>query len=321
VKNQIINIIVKIFFISIFIGAFFAYCEYRLYNTTFRLDHKKNNFENKIDSIQVLVLGSSHSLYGINPDFFPIKGYNLAMVSQSLYYDKEIVVKYIEKMPSLQYVLIEISYFSLWYEVYRSEENWRDKYYFKYWEINPNNSEFDNLKNKSGIEMFGINFTQNAIRKNFKIYFSDNKPTENGWFNPAGLPWNPDNTFFKDSMNEEAGKLAIEKHNKVMHDELFDANKSYLDEILFSIKKKQLIPVIVTLPVYKSYSNNADIEKIKLINKTVFDLCAKYDCKYYNFFYDNNFNSDDFIDNDHLSPSGAEKFSKQISIKIFNNRN
>ncbi|HEX2396054.1 MAG TPA: hypothetical protein VHI78_11965, partial [Bacteroidales bacterium] len=83
---------------------------------------KRQFFENSLGRINVLVLGSSQSLYDINPDYFNYIGFNLSDVNQSLYYDAEITLKFIDRMPSLKCVVLSVSYFSLWYQISDDEE-------------------------------------------------------------------------------------------------------------------------------------------------------------------------------------------------------
>jgi hypothetical protein len=87
---------------------------------------KRAYYENQLDTIEILVLGSSQALEGINPEFFERKGFNLSNVSQSFYYDSQLTLKYIDQMKRLKCVIITVSYFSLWYQIYDIKESWRD---------------------------------------------------------------------------------------------------------------------------------------------------------------------------------------------------
>jgi len=96
---------------------------------------KKEQLESKLDLIEVLVLGSSQAARGIDPFCFTMKGYNVANISQSLYYDTRITLTYLDKMPKLKYVIINISYFSLGYQLKDCSELWRDYFYSQCWNI------------------------------------------------------------------------------------------------------------------------------------------------------------------------------------------
>ena len=49
------------------------------------------------DSVEVLVLGSSHNYYGLNPQLIKKSCYNLANTSQTIYYDDYLMKSYIMK--------------------------------------------------------------------------------------------------------------------------------------------------------------------------------------------------------------------------------
>ena len=75
---------------------------------------KRDYMDSHSDEIEVLVLGSSHSLYGINPKYFSQKTYNMAYVSQSLDLDYKILEKYHNRFKNLKTIIVDISCFSLY---------------------------------------------------------------------------------------------------------------------------------------------------------------------------------------------------------------
>ncbi len=276
---------------------------------------KKIYLENNLDSIQVLILGSSESLFGLNPRYFRFKTFNLAAESQSLYYDKELTLKYLDRMPQLNVVIISIAYFSLWYELFAAVENWRDYFYYKYYGIKSNDKKIFDLKQISYIDLYGIDFAQNSFRKNFTIRWVG-FPDENGWINPTGSNDSTPTKTYPNSMSDSAVISKMNSYKKVMKDEFFENNKSYLDTLLTVLNSKWILPVIITTPVYKTYLNYIDYDKYRIINNELNQLCKKYNCIYLNYFEDKRFNYNDFEDSDHLGPVGAKKLSKILDEKI-----
>jgi len=93
---------------------------------------KKRLLEGKLSEYRVLILGSSLPCKGIDPSFFSSSAFNLSNVSQSLYYDSELISKYAPRMPNLKLVIIPIDFYSLEYNLCKSPEFWRGispKYY------------------------------------------------------------------------------------------------------------------------------------------------------------------------------------------------
>jgi hypothetical protein len=62
---------------------------------------KKALLERQAQDVEVLVLGSSHAYFDVLPELLGRPAFNLADVSQSLFYDRALLKKYLGRMPSL----------------------------------------------------------------------------------------------------------------------------------------------------------------------------------------------------------------------------
>jgi len=60
---------------------------------------KKRLLESAANQVQTLTVGSSHTYYGILPKFMDYGTFNLAHVSQSIYYDVELVQEFLPRLP------------------------------------------------------------------------------------------------------------------------------------------------------------------------------------------------------------------------------
>ena len=58
-------------------------------------DKERTMLSTLSDSVEVLVLGSSHNFYGLNPQLIKKSCYNLANTSQTIYYDDYLLSRYI----------------------------------------------------------------------------------------------------------------------------------------------------------------------------------------------------------------------------------
>ena len=110
------------------------------------------------DSIQVLILGSSHSFFGIDPSYFDLNAFNAANVSQSLKYDYFIFDKFKDKMNSLKCVILPISYFSLFSDLEGGIEDWRVTNYslfydcpYHKWELRYNLKIYNGIHPKNAL--------------------------------------------------------------------------------------------------------------------------------------------------------------------------
>ena len=72
--------------------------------------YKSNYLDEHSNEIEVLILGGSHSYFGINPDYFTAKTFNAGNVSQPLNIDFKLLEKYQNNFKSLKIIIIPMSY-------------------------------------------------------------------------------------------------------------------------------------------------------------------------------------------------------------------
>lgn len=93
---------------------------------------KKEYLDTLSDSVEMLVLGSSHSYYGINPEYLSLRTFNAANVSQTLDYDALIYNTWFKGKSVPKYVVLTISYSTLWGKLSIGKEHWRTRKYSIY---------------------------------------------------------------------------------------------------------------------------------------------------------------------------------------------
>ena len=72
---------------------------------------KRDNAERQAPRAEILVSGSSYAFYGINPAQFDRPAVNLGCVSQDVYYDTRLTLKYAPQMPRLKLAIVCLSCF------------------------------------------------------------------------------------------------------------------------------------------------------------------------------------------------------------------
>ena len=99
---------------SVFVIATIAVGEYYVRTQILNPYRYKNEYiEKNGKQVEMLILGSSHSYYGISPKELGFNSFNLANVGQEWFYDRLLLEHYIPLMPNLKYVLLNVSTFSL----------------------------------------------------------------------------------------------------------------------------------------------------------------------------------------------------------------
>ena len=75
---------------------------------------KRTKLVNQKDRIEILVLGSSHSFFGLNPEYFSAPAYNMAHVSQTFSLDFELLKEFGPSLSQLRTIVLPLSLQSLY---------------------------------------------------------------------------------------------------------------------------------------------------------------------------------------------------------------
>lgn len=273
--------------------------------------YKRTYLEENSDQIEVLFLGNSHAFRGINPEFISRRSFNAGYVSQSLDYDYAILKKYDGKWNSLDYIMIPISYFSLYFRLETGGEAWRAKNYSIYYDIRLSSRIADNselLSNK-----LSVNF-----RRIYSYYFlgrSNISCSALGYGKPAGPSPEPD-------LEETAKRAAIRqtaKPNDYSYDRVFIENVAILQDIFRFASERDITVILYTLPGSQPYVEQMDKKQLNQTIVKATELANLYDnVMYVNLLNDKSFTKADFWDGDHLNEDGAEKLTKRINLLIGN---
>ena len=84
--------------------------------------YKEEWMQQHHNEVETLVLGGSHTFYGIKPDLFEGISFNLANVTQLLQYDLYLLNRY--ECPKLKTVIIPISYSTLFCGELENGKEW-----------------------------------------------------------------------------------------------------------------------------------------------------------------------------------------------------
>ncbi|WP_372756686.1 family 20 glycosylhydrolase [Mariniflexile sp.] len=260
---------------------------------------KSDFLEANNKSIETLILGSSHAFYGVNPVFLSNKAINFANVSQTIDIDYQLLEHFAPSLPNLKYVIIRLSYATLYEQLGNSNESWRLKDYNLYtsmrldWSI------------KHQFEVLSVKLDTN-IERVLQYYFFDSfelNTNEHGW----GITSKTNLTL------NESGLYAAKKHT-IQDKSFYTENVKNLETIVNYCNTRNIQVVLVTTPTHKSYFSNLDDEQLKPMQHIGEMMEKKYDnCRYYNLLKSSMFTDADFFDGDHVNAKGAEKLTKLIN--------
>ena len=291
---HILKIIVPIF-------IFFLVLEIAIRKIPNDYQLKKSYLDKNASKINTLIVGSSHTFYGINPKYFSKHTFNAAYVSQTLDLDEELLHRYKDKLTNLKTIIIPISYFSLFETLETDVEKWRLKNYILYY-------GFENKYH------FTYNFEtlNNDILLNLKKtvkYYAINK----SFITSSNLGWGTN--FNSNERKKFEGQYTAKKHT-VKNFKLFDGNIKSLQKIIKMCQKKNIKILFITTPTHLSYYKNLNQIQLSKITKTINELVQKnQNCSYLNLLKSDKFITSDFYDADHLNDIGAKKLSLLLEKK------
>lgn len=289
-----------IFFVPVLVVAVALEITIRNIPNDYRL--KNDYLEKNAEKIEVLVLGSSHAVRGINPAFFDSRCFNAAYVSQTLDIDYKIIEKFGPRLKNLEYVVLSVSYFSLFTQLKYSQEEWRLKNYFIYYGINSGSDLLDYS------EILATS-PKISLDKLFKYYFLEEKIITCDSLGFAERKSRSPQNF------NEAGKTIAKRHTKNF--DLLESNIDYLEMIVDFCNQNGVKLFLYMPPAHISYREHLDGRQLK---KTIEVLEGLSDFKkgvvFMNYLSDENFGNDDFFDPDHLNAIGAEKLSGMINEEL-----
>lgn len=302
--------VIKTIYISLPILVVAILMEILLRNTPNDYLFKKQYLDKHSSEIETLILGSSHSFYGFNPEYFSSNTFNASHISQSLNYDFEILKKYQDQFKNLKTIILPISYFTLFGKLEAGSESWRVKNYIIYYDLNTSKS----LINYSEVLSNRINVNIKRIASYYVLGNSTISCTDLGW----GTRYNSKNA--RDLA--ETGKTAAKRHtrddiNSDKYQEIFNDNILILNSIIEWCNKNNVNVLLLTPPAFETYRQNLNQEQLKITINTTSEICSRHEnCIYENLLSDTNFVAVDFFDADHLSEIGAKKLSELINEKI-----
>lgn len=269
---------------------------------------KLQNLNQNKNDIEVLILGSSHTYVGVDPNFIDKKAFNLAYSSQTLDLDNLIFNEHKSRLNQLKTVIIPISYFSYALALEDGSSAHKIKNYNIYYQLFSHTIKLENQ-----FEIFHQPFLANY--NDLKTYFKNPKfkiaVDQNGFIKKR---------FVKQNLDwEESAFHAAKNHTLNFGDEQtkirISQNINALEQIISWCKIHQVKVILVSTPTTNSYLEKLNQEQfIHWKNTTQKIVDDNDEVIWLNFLEDNSkFDVSDFQNADHLNQKGAEKLTRIIN--------
>ena len=294
-----------LFFAPVILG--YAVVEYLTLQLPLSYKVKASYLEENAENIEVLVLGSSQMMTGINPEHISQPTINLASGNQHHDTDFKLLKQLYPKLPQLHTVVLETSY-SHFELPHNGKDFWKNSVFLKYYGLN-NFERTTYFKDKLIYLSFPEFFSEKLIS-----HYVDNASEHR--FNEFGYNTNGYEGLFRDLGYDETkiNTLKRFKINKEPNLEIFKNNTRLFFEMLDYLESKNLNVILSKAPMYKTYlpqrvpeilERRDSIVTLALQNYQNTTLLSKEtDTIHYTV--------RDYWNQSHLNPDGAEIFSKSL---------
>jgi hypothetical protein len=294
------------------LAALFGLLEARLGAIPNSYNTRREVLERRLDTVEILITGSSHANHAIRPSRLTPPTFSLANAAQDLYYDAALVEKYLPRMPRLRLVIVTVSYHSFEFRLCRGLEPWRCGFYTKVWDVPRPAPRWglgtDQLNARLGdlsyVALYGTREVRRFVGAGFDVDLSRDFD-ETGWHVTA---WDA-----REEISEASARRRLARHHAMISPEHVADNVAAVRSLLGALRARGGRAVLVTTPVYRTYSELLAPGRYRRMQALVERLAADYDVEYHNYLTDPRFTVEDFLDNDHLNGRGAATFTAIIA--------
>lgn len=270
----------------------------------FTYSEKRRLFEKEKFSTSAIIVGTSHSYWGIISNKMPLPTINIAEINKPLHIDLSVLENQFHNFYKLKYIIIPIDYFTLFYS--GQNDPYSARYYHHWGLVDQVKYFYPNPLSKSHFHLTtcGIN------PKEFFLFTND--------INKGYLPKGENFGLLSEKEKINSARIRISNWHKYWFD--FNYSEKIVNRLIsFSkiCKKKGIKIVFVTMPVSRAMRKQERVS-VKIMNRNLlYKILNQTGDFYINLNEDGRFNSDKlFADCDHLNSSGAVIATKVISNHI-----
>ena len=280
---------------SVLVLAFFAAGEAYVERMPNPSRDKHQWMERHAGEVTTLILGNSHTFYGIRPDSLPECAFSLAQVSQTYRYDDYLLHNY--DMPWLKRVVIPFSYMSLWEDFESQEDKWFNAIrYCLYMDC-----DIHSRLSRYGWECRAIPSFKEKLK---------------GLMQPPQLSWDSlgwgTNYVGHRFEQWDNGRQRVDE-NTYQDTAVVALNMGYLTRMLTWCREQSVCVVLVEPPVSATYHACKNAFQDSVNKMCINDILRRFpEVRYLDLEQDSRFVADDFYDADHLNVKGAEKLTAII---------
>ena len=268
--------------------------------------YKYEWMQQNAEEVETIVLGSSHSFYGIRPEYLDGKAFSLANVSQDKAQDLFLLKYWAGRYRHLKTVIYPISSY-LWFThgLEYGIESYRCRYYKIYMDYN--------LYPDFSLYNLELSDPKTAMGKIGKLLpgNSDLGYDEYGWGTTYRLS---EKKMVKWNDGTEA-EAAVKRHTAKSW-EYIESNYVQLRDMACFCRDHNIQLILITTPCWHTYYDNLDKKQQAKAHELTHRLQSEFGLPHLDYMKDTRFEANDFYDSNHLSTIGAEKFTRILNEDI-----
>lgn len=260
--------------------------------------------------VSTLVLGGSHSYYGVDASILGDSAFNLANVSQHPEYDYRLLRQYADQCPNLRRVILVVDAVNVFDPPIEQLDGDRERctYYRLYMDCDKHSR-----LSRYGFELAEIDSYKRKFKAALNYLLRGRYRLE---CDSLGRFSGHDDMAAADTAHlRQSSVRAAERHRCRDYSQV-DYNRSWLDSIGRYCQRRHIDIVVITPPVWKDYSRLVAPRQRDEMHRTAQYMCRNYDARYFDLMDDRRFTADHFHDGDHLSRSGALLFTTILNDTI-----
>ena len=271
---------------------------------------KSKRAEARQDSVRIMLLGSSMSNKGINPEYVRPEMISLANDGSTLNLDRLLFDRYLETFPNLEMVIFELSYHTL---EDRKPNTWNKNHLFL---------TFYGVNNYGKDPALSEHFLMTSNpREYLKRYLTPEDKKDDSQFNAHGFVLNSESRFApydydsikiaETSLKEYMGGRHEREQIDVYHD-----NIRLLNEAIDTCLAKNIKVVLLSPPKHYLYNQRNKSAKVERLQNYLQEVRQREHVYVLNYDQDYQYQTELFLNEDHLNLEGSTEFSKRLSREL-----
>ena len=267
---------------------------------------RSESLRQSADHVQILLVGNSHAMVGIDPSGLPLPAFNLAFSGQSTILDAKLATMLLTRLPRLRLLIVGVGYGSLRFRISEDAERWRNEVYRRALHVSEADDAVTDLVDPHRYSRY-LAYGPAGLRG---MLFGSASSTEPVVLDDA---WQPLDSLMQADLSPRAAAVRAESHKSLMRSDVTDGIVQALRGLLSDASRHGVRVLFLTTPLSSTYRAQflngewvADRGRIEALARS----CS---ASYRDYSADPRFEPGDFSDVDHLNARGAKRFTRILA--------